>query len=98
MTGKGTTKLKEDAILNYDINGYEDKTNLFPEKLFVVLISAIRGYRDILHIDNNKRIMEQVVASSSKLLRTNSLEQFMSSTLCYLSSIINQCKGGKNAI
>ncbi len=43
MTGKGTTKLKEDAILNYDINGYEDKTNLFPEKLFVVLISAIRG-------------------------------------------------------
>ncbi len=39
--------------------------------------------------------MEQVVASSSKLLRTNSLEQFMSSTLCYLSSIINQCKGGK---
>lgn len=95
MTGKGTTKLKEDAILNYDINGYEDKTNLFPEKLFVVLISAIRGYRDILHIDNNKRIMEQVVESSSELLRTKSLERFMSSTLCYLSSILNQCKGKK---
>ena len=98
MTGKGTTKLKEEAILNYNINGYEDKSTLFSEKLFVILISAIRGYRDILHIDNNKKIMEQVVESSSQLLKTNSLEGFMSSALFSLSSILTQCEGEKSNI
>ncbi len=48
MTGKGTTKLRETAILNYDINGYEDKDNLFNDKLYIVLVSALRSYRDIL--------------------------------------------------
>ena len=98
MTGKGTTKLRETAILNYDINGYEDKDNLFNDKLYIVLVSALRSYRDILHIDNNKKIMEQVVASSSKLLASDSLENFMSSTLCYLSSIINKCRGRKCSV
>ena len=91
MTGKGTTKLREEAILNYDINGYEDKGNLLPDKLYMILISSLRCYKDILRINNNKRIMEQVLASSSKLLRMESLESFISSTFCYLSSMINQC-------
>lgn len=94
MTNRGNSQLKEDAILNYDINGYGDKTDLFPGKFYAVIISALRSYRDILHINNNKKIMEQVVKSSSRLFKADSLENFITSTLCSLSSIINLCKEG----
>lgn len=93
MTEKKEIKLEKDILLNYDINGYENKENLFNDKLYIVLVSSLRSYRDILHIDNNKRIMESVVDSSTKILGFDSLEDFISSVLCYLSSIINQCKG-----
>lgn len=95
MTDKGNAKVQEDAILNYNINGYEDKDNLFNDKLYVVLISALRSYSDILHIENNSQVMEQVVDYSTKLLGLDSLDKFLSYALCYLSTVINQCRREK---
>ena len=96
MTSKGNNKLEEEAILNYDINGYEEKTELLSSKLHTIVISALRSYRDIIHINNNKKTMEQVVASSSNLFETDSIEKFVSSTFCHLNSIINLCKEEDN--
>ena len=76
MTSKGSETLEEDAILNYDINGYEEKNQLLSKKLYNIIISALRSYRDIIHINNNKKAMEQVVASSSKLFEAGSIADF----------------------
>lgn len=94
MTSKGNNRLQEDAILNYDINGYEEKVELLSKKLHTIVVSSLRSYRDIIHINNNKKAMEQVVASSSNLFETDSIENFISSTLCHLNSIINLCEEG----
>lgn len=95
MTSKGSERLEEDAILNYDINGYEEKTELLSKKLHTIIVSALRSYRDIIHINNNKKAMEQVVASSSKLFETDSIINFIATTFCHLNSLINLCKEKK---
>lgn len=92
MTSRKSEKLEEDAILNYDINGYEEKVQLLTTKLFTIVISSIRSYRDIIYINNNRRIMEEVVASSSSLFEKMSIQDFISSTFCYINSLINLCR------
>ena len=47
MTNKGNNRLEENAILNYDINGYEDKIEILTKKLHTTVVSALRSYRDI---------------------------------------------------
>lgn len=96
MTGKGSINLQERAILNYDINGYENKSDLFSKKMNTVILSALRSYRDINKIKNNKLAMGEVVESISKLYETNSIEEFLSGGLDHLSSVINQAQGHKS--
>lgn len=96
MTGKGSINLQERAILNYDINGYENKSDLFSKKMNTVILSALRSYRDINKIKNNKLAMGEVVESISKLYETNSIEEFLSGSLDHLSSVINQAQGHKS--
>ncbi|MBU5436673.1 DUF3369 domain-containing protein [Tissierella sp. MSJ-40] len=92
MTGRGSSQLQEDAIVNYDINGYEIKTELFSKKMYTVIIASLRSYRDIIRINNNRKAMEEVVSSSSSLFETSSVYDFITDALCHLSSIINLCK------
>lgn len=92
MTGKGCVALQEEVILSYDINGYENKTDLFSKKMNTVILSSLRSFRDINRIKNNRLAMEEVVESISKLYEINSIEEFLSSSLYHLSSVINQCK------
>lgn len=86
------SNIQEDAMLNYDINGYESKNELLSKKLNTIVVSALRSYRDILHINSNKQAMEQVVASSATLYEKDSIEDFISSTLWHFNSIIHSCK------
>src|SRR5690606_13999498 len=91
MTGKGSMGLQEEIILNYDINGYESKPDLFSKKMNTVILSSLRSYRDINRIKNNRESMGKVVASISTLYEKDGLIDFLSSSLCHLSSLINQC-------
>lgn len=95
MTGKGSMILQEKAILNYDINGYENKSELFSKKMNTVILSTLRSFRDINKIKNNKLAMGEVVESISNLYETSSIEEFLSGSLNYLSEVINQGQGQK---
>lgn len=96
MTDKGSINLQEEIILNYDINGYENKSDLFSKKMNTVILSSLRSFKDINRIKSNRAAMEQVVESISKLYETNSIDEFLSSSLYHLSSVINQCKEKKS--
>ena len=93
ITGQGSMDLQEEVILNYDINGYENKPDLFSKKMNTVILSSLRSYRDIVRIKNNKESMGKVVSSISKLYEKDGLNDFLSSSICHLSSLINQCHG-----
>ena len=47
-TGQPGQAPERDVIINYDINDYKSKTELTAQKLFTVVIAALRSYRDIV--------------------------------------------------
>lgn len=91
MTSSLNSSLQKEAVLNYDINGYEYKNDLITKKLYTVVVASLRYYRDILHINNNRMAMERIVTSSTQLFGTESIDDFFETTLYHLNGIINLC-------
>lgn len=83
---------KEDLILEYDINGYGKKSEFFYHKIKTLIVSALRSYRDIRRIRNNKDTMNNVVSSITDLHKLRSLEEFLKDSTCYLSRVLNKCE------
>lgn len=83
------------VIANYDINDYKEKTELTSQKLFTTMMSALRSYRDIMVIENNKVGLEKIINSSADLFELKSMRKFASGVLTQLTSILNL---NKNAL
>ena len=47
-------------VEGYDINDYKSKTELTQTKLFSALITAIRSYRDIIHVEESRQQIEDL--------------------------------------
>jgi len=92
-TGQPGSAPEQDVISNYDINDYKEKTELTSRKLFTLMHSCLRGYRDICVIEENKRGLEQIIESSADLFRTQSLDQLTTGVLRQLDTLLN-LRGG----
>ena len=92
MTEKNINGLEDNIILNYDINGYETKSELLCRKMSTVILSSIRSFKDIRLMRNNRKSMEKVVSSISNLYEKDAVGDFLISSLSHLSSLINQCR------
>lgn len=77
------------VITNYDINDYKEKTELTTQKLFTTIMAALRSYRDIMVIENNKIGLEKIIKSSADLFELKSMKKFASGVLTQLTSILN---------
>jgi response regulator RpfG family c-di-GMP phosphodiesterase len=72
----------EHAVLTkYDINDYKEKTELTTQKLFTTLITALRSYRDLKIIDNNRKGLREIIAGSISLFQLQTLDRFAVETL-----------------
>lgn len=80
-TGQPGEAPEESVIRDYDINDYKNKTEVTAIKLKTLLYSALRSYRDICIIDNNKRGLEKIIASTVSFLECESLTEFASNIL-----------------
>lgn len=80
-TGQPGEAPEEHVIRDYDINDYKNKTEVTAIKLKTMLYSALRSYRDLCIIDNNKRGLEKVIASTVQFLECESLTEFASNIL-----------------
>lgn len=94
-TGQPGQAPEKKVILNYDINDYKEKTELTTQKLFTTMVTALRAYRDLIVIENNKKGLEEIIKSSSTLFELQSMKKFASGVLTQLTSILNL---NKNAI
>lgn len=90
ITGQGSRELEEALILNYDINGYENKDDLFSKKMNTVILSALRSYRDIRKIKSNKGNMEKVMNSMSIIYKENTIEDFLKAALFHLNILVGK--------
>lgn len=87
-TGQPGQAPERQVIVNYDINDYKSKTELTAQKLFTVIMSSLRSYRDILSIDNSRRGLEKIITASADLFSSHSMEQFIDGVLQQLTSIL----------
>ncbi len=87
-TGQPGQAPEKHVIINYDINDYKSKTELTAQKLFTVIIAALRSYRDIIVIEENRAGLEKIIEASTDLFASQSLEKFMRGLIQQVSSIL----------
>ena len=75
------------VITEYDINDYKEKTELTVQKLYTMLTSSLRAYRDLKIIDQNRKGLEKIIDASSDLFEHGSIRKFAQGVLMQLASI-----------
>jgi len=86
---------KKDIILNYDINDYKGKDELTSLNLFTGIVTALRGYKDITIIEENRKLLKKIMEISNKLYSLGSEEEFVSTLLFEMISILNMADNNK---
>lgn len=87
-TGQPGQAPEKVVIADYDINDYKEKTELTSQKLFTTIISALRSYRDIKIIENNKQGLENIIQSAPNIFKLQSMKKFASGVLQQLTSLL----------
>ena len=87
-TGQPGQAPEERVIVDYDINDYKEKTELDRTKLFTTTFAALRAYRDIMKVEDARRVqqsyregLERVIAASSHIFQQRNLKDFASGLL-----------------
>ena len=87
-TGQPGQAPEERVIVDYDINDYKEKTELDRTKLFTTTFAALRAYRDIMKVEDARRVqqsyregLERVLAASSHIFQQRNLKDFASGLL-----------------
>ncbi len=90
-TGQPGQAPEDQVIRDYDIDGYVEKTDLVQAKLHSLLYSALRAYRDIGTIQQNRRGLEQVINAITSINNTENLSSFASAVLNQLACLAPSC-------
>lgn len=86
-TGQAGNMPQRTIIENYNINDYKEKTDLTANKLFAMLYSSLRSYRDISALEHKREGLESIVRASNEIFLPQSLEAFASAVLTQLAKL-----------
>jgi response regulator RpfG family c-di-GMP phosphodiesterase len=92
-TGQPGQAPEREVVLAYDINDYKSKTELTSQKLFTTLVAALRSWRDIINIEQNRQGLERIIHGFSALYEKRSLSEFLSGVLTQLRALVLPAKG-----
>lgn len=87
-TGQPGQAPERQVIVNYDINDYKSKTELTAQKLFTVIMSGLRSYRDIMALKTSEVGLKKIISASSDIFNVQSMEQFINGVMLQLTSIL----------
>lgn len=88
-TGQPGQAPEKRLIRDYDINDYKNKTELTSSKLFTLMYSSLRSYRDIIAVTQSKRGLEKLIVATRGISATPMLQQFVEQTLQQLTLLLN---------
>jgi len=87
-TGQPGIAPEKDIIQRYEINDYKEKTELTDVKLITALTVAIRGYRDLIHLQRNQQGYERIVRGAGAFWEGSGRMAFLDEILFQFSRIV----------
>jgi diguanylate cyclase (GGDEF)-like protein/PAS domain S-box-containing protein len=87
-TGQPGQAPEQDVILRYDINDYKAKTELTQQKLYTTVITALRGYQDLIALESGRQGLRKIIDASASLMQSRSMRMFASGVLTQLSGLL----------
>lgn len=88
-TGQPGQAPERSVIIDYDINDYKQKTDLTSQKLFTTIYTAIRSYRDIHVIEQNRTGLKYIVEASGGLFKETSIMRLAQGVLTQIAALFN---------
>lgn len=85
-TGQPGEAPEETIIRDYDINDYQLKTDMTVQRIKTSLYAALRNYRDLARIENNRKGLEKIIKASSNMFTHQSIDQLFENILEQLST------------
>lgn len=92
-TGQPGQAPEREVITVYDINDYKEKTELTASKLFTVIYSSLRAYRDITTIEASKHGLTRVIEASANIFQLSALDSFSQGVLEQLTALLQADPG-----
>ena len=92
-TGQPGQAPEKEVIKNYDINDYKEKTELTANKLFTLMYSSLRSYRDIMSIHKNKLGLEGIIKGTGKIFAHHSMRELTQGALEQLTALLQVSEG-----
>ena len=87
-TGRPGEAPERSVIIDYDINDYREKSELTDSRLLTMLISALRGYRDLHNLDLSRRGFARIAQASGDLFRRRSIADYFSDVIVKLAALV----------
>ncbi len=87
-TGQPGHAPEKSVVRDYDINDYKAKTELTAQKLYTLMLSSLRSYRDIVCLEKNKRGLEKVIQCSRGIFEKHAMDQFVEGAIEQLVSLL----------
>ena len=100
-TGQPGQAPEQQVIVDYDINDYREKTELDRKRFFTVMITALRGYRDIMEVEQARQLqlryrsgLERVLEATNSLFEHRRLTDFAGGLLEQIMAILRLSEKG----
>ncbi len=94
-TGQPGAAPEREVIDHYDIDDYKDKTELTAQRLYTMLKTTLKAYRDMAIIETNRLGLEKIITAAPDLYRIQPMEQFIEGILTQITSL---CNIGENSL
>ncbi|UZE96393.1 bifunctional diguanylate cyclase/phosphodiesterase [Alkalimarinus alittae] len=83
-----------EAIRDYDINDYRNKSELTHTKLYTTLTSVIRSYSQIRALEASRKGLELITKSSGELINSKGFDGFSLGIITQLSALLDLSDDG----
>jgi len=87
-TGQPGQAPERSVIKKYDINDYKEKTELTSQKLYSVVYTSIRSYRDLIALEENRKGLERVIRASTEVYKVQKLSELINGILQQLVAVL----------
>jgi len=88
-TGQPGQAPEQEIITNYDLHDYKTKTELTVDKLYITMVTGLRSYNDMRRLEQTKDGLENIIKSTSKIMRIQTMFEYAKAVLQQISSIFD---------